>query len=488
MSLQQILVATGGAAAKLFDSFSTSHLGIWSLQKERTDYTGYAVRAGLAADSGATTLDIGFLADGSFDMTTYSAFGTGSERIVTWYDQSSNGFDLSRAWDASLCPIIRTSSYNSKPCVYFATGSLGNSGFTDWNGLADAHFITATNLPTAQYTGYVFVGGSGLRGLEVQPDRTTRWWERWSTVYNEFTNQIIHSTSGHIYHAQYDGGAATNALKGRIWMDNIELSSPTIHSGFPSTLDNETGLWINALSNGTSGVRYESEYFTFYYLGLDISSGDRSRIYNALQRDYYTFTQSNIVTEGDSLTFGGTSPNKWPDLVAASLASTSGHTWNLTNISSPAETAAFMLGQQTATQLRLRDRYKRNDVLVFWAGTNDLAGAAGGSGDVTTLLTNVAAYCQNAFNEGFSVYCCNVIARTGVEITNPTFEADRLSYNSQLAGYLTGIATLVDLSGIPALQNTLDTTYFLPDQTHLTDAGRVVVASAVAAAIEPNIV
>lgn len=483
----------------LFDEFSMTNAGIWDLTKRHTAYAGPAVRVGLAADSGATTLDIGFNADGTFDMAAYSAFGTGSEKVTIWYDQSGNGWDLARTWHATNCPIIRTSSYNSKPCVYFTQGSLGNAGFTNWNGKADAHIVIAGRSQVGTNS-YMLAGGSSNRIIYYEgggPDRKLYW-----------ATQGIHSIDSHYtqtarlqgfnFRFQFDGGGATNALKARLFQNGAEETRDTGNGSHPATLSNETGLYLNGEASAANGSNME--YFAFYYFGNDLTAGEISSIDDALKTDYFTHNASQLFCVGDSHTVnsangGPLDPQAYPNVLKAALEAETGTTWNLLDLNITAEPGAetervLQLMQAGADTLDLIDVNYDHSIVCAWAGTNDFGNATPDSvNDVKTGSLNIAT---PAFNLGADVYYGNMLPRTDLDAAfgagaNTAYETARGTYNSQIGATLSGVATLVDLAGRAELDDSTDLTYFQADLVHLTDAGYAAVADAFFDAIELNL-
>lgn len=472
-----------GSAGLPFDNIAMTHAGLWDLQKVRTDYAGDAVRVGLAADSGATTLDIGFLADGSFDMAAYSAFGTGSERIITWYDQSGNGFDLSRAWSAANCPIIRTSTYNSKPCVYFASGNaLINAGFTDWNGLADVNLFIARRLE-GPGSGVVAGGTNSNSYMLINTNRIVYWT---ITGSNQYYNQA--RTAGALDRYQFQGSGMPRT---KFWENTIALTADVEASAPGATFPNQTGLAVNSIPDGTQGSSLEC--FAMYYLGQSLSDPNVTAINTALNDSYFTFTASQIACCGDSLTLnsangGSAAPGAYPNVLDTSLSSLTGTTWNLFPLASSAEA-----GAATARVLQIIespnnvfdqiDTHYPNHIVVAWAGTNDI----GAGGTAAAALTGSLNITTPAYARGASVYYLNMLPRQDLGAGNAAFEASRLTYNAGLAAALGATATVVDVAGIAQLQDPNDTNYYISDKVHLNDAGNALVAAVVAAAIEADI-
>lgn len=121
-------VNVSGTQGYLLDSFSGAQAA-FSLRKLRNGYTGACIRVQRSSDN--TEEDIGFGSDGFLNETALTTFvGSSTGRVVTWYDQSTNGWN---AVTSGLAPIITNTSgviykINSKPAVLFNGASVG--GFT----------------------------------------------------------------------------------------------------------------------------------------------------------------------------------------------------------------------------------------------------------------------------------------------------------------------------------------------------------------------
>jgi lysophospholipase L1-like esterase len=478
-----------------FDNIPMTHAGLWDLQKQRTDYTGYAVRAGLAADSGATTLDIGFTAQGEFDMAAYSAFGTGSERIVTWYDQSGNGFDLTRAWSATLCPIIRTSSYNSLPCVYFSQGSLGNAAFTDWNSLADCNLVAAINYGAAN--GLVFSGNTGTGRSTYAVDGSPQYWfvNGWSS-YNTFTS--IMTKVGQINRWLFDGGAATDLLRAPYSKNNVSQSG-SAGAAIGTTLPASTGIWLNGAQDGNGGGAgsCNAEYWGAYYIGQDITA-EWTTLYNAIltQKFGASSLNSNLWINGDSLSVSYNTnvtdiTQAWPNLLNDGLETLTGTTWTVGNFNgTTAEVAADLariLQLFNANIKPYRDSLKANDICTLWGGTNDLAAGTAAA----TALTSFTSALTAIYDAGFVmsnglVPCLNMLPRTDLGAGNAAFESKRTTFNSGFAAAIAGKGMLIDVAAITELADSTNLTYYI-DGVHPSTLGYSLIYDAVLDAITPYI-
>lgn len=114
-------------------------LGAWGLRKLYSAYEGPAVRARRSSDN--AEMDIGFLADGSFDAATANTFkGAGTLAVVTLYDHSGNGRDFSQGTAANQ-PLLS------------ADGPDGNWSLT-FDGSND--YMTTASITSATANIYYF--------------------------------------------------------------------------------------------------------------------------------------------------------------------------------------------------------------------------------------------------------------------------------------------------------------------------------------------
>lgn len=122
---------------RLLDTY-TGSVAAYSLRRLRSGHTGYAVEVRRASDN--STRDIGFDADGNFHISALEEFCSGTDGYVTvWYDQTSNGYDLTQS-DAAKQPkiydsstgVIRATYGTNKPCVVSVSrdSTMNNSSFS----------------------------------------------------------------------------------------------------------------------------------------------------------------------------------------------------------------------------------------------------------------------------------------------------------------------------------------------------------------------
>lgn len=96
------------SSALLLDTYATGLVAAYSTRKIRTAYTGNCVRIRRSSDN--TELNIGFVA-GKVDTATMATFvGSNSAYVVTWFDQSGNGYNLTQATPSQQPRIVNSGS------------------------------------------------------------------------------------------------------------------------------------------------------------------------------------------------------------------------------------------------------------------------------------------------------------------------------------------------------------------------------------------
>jgi lysophospholipase L1-like esterase len=274
--------------------------------------------------------------------------------------------------------------------------------------------------------------------------------------------------------------------------------TPTATAAHAATFPNETHLdW-----NGTplnAGTSCDAEYFAFYYCGQDLTSDQIAAIEAALEADYFTFDDRDIVCEGDSLTYGSgtalpgdTGTDPYPSQLKVLLDADTPYTWHKRNVGVSAQQLGNeIIAAEKGEVLAYRDDWRQTRV-VIWAGTNDVAVASGASSSarvdpiLAVMTTYVQALTANHFDPIW-IKVPNMLPRSDVDVTNANFETDRLYWNSHLAAAVGANGTVIDLASNANLDDEDDTTYYSGDHVHLNATGYGVVADILATAIEADL-
>ena len=140
----------------------------FSLNKLRSAYTGACIRVRRSSDN--TEMDIGFASNNFLDTTALLAFvGSGNGFVVTWYDQSGNGRDVTQATAANQPRIVNSGVIEtnaSKNAIRFIRAS---------NTFLDRTSETSFSIDNG-YTISIFSTPSGAQQVAFGLSPTSRWY------------------------------------------------------------------------------------------------------------------------------------------------------------------------------------------------------------------------------------------------------------------------------------------------------------------------
>lgn len=169
-----------------------SALMAYSTRKLRDAYAGSAIR--VRRDSDDTEQDIGFNGSNELDTSSLLSFvGAGDGLVVTWYDQSGNGFNATQATLARQYRIVNTGSV-------VVDDDLGLASLEDNTGeFADgAYTVTGDPSPSASnYTVIACFKHAELTNFQYFIDASESAADRWISV-----SQFNTGTAGF-----WDGGS-----------------------------------------------------------------------------------------------------------------------------------------------------------------------------------------------------------------------------------------------------------------------------------------
>lgn len=125
--------STATSAPVYLLDFYPGALYAFSTRKLRSAYTGFC----MTVEGIGGTQNVGFDANGNLDTgSIISVQGTSVVRVTTWYDQSGNGYNVTRD-NSAIAPYIQnggviTTITAGKPALYFnsAANMIGNLGTT----------------------------------------------------------------------------------------------------------------------------------------------------------------------------------------------------------------------------------------------------------------------------------------------------------------------------------------------------------------------
>ena len=232
---------------RLLDNYPGAEAG-YSVRKIRDGYTGSALR--IREDSGNTETDIGFDSNGDLDTAAIASHcGANNGYVVTWYDQSGNGYDATQATKTNQPQIYNGSSVitkNGKPAAQFD----GTNDELDLPNAVQPANINNCSAFTVQAntTGFgLFLGTS---------NGAARWYQGFHTGGNEYFSYAGSTTAvtiGSSSSAQKLFTAIAGSTQGnaQAFLDGVSKGSASLASVVPVAGDVGIGLGPSLVPTGT---------------------------------------------------------------------------------------------------------------------------------------------------------------------------------------------------------------------------------------------
>lgn len=127
----------------VFDGYTGSLWGVYSLRKQVSAYSGSAIRVRRSSDN--TEQDIGF-SSGHLDTASLLSFvGSGSGYVKMWYDQSGAGRHFEQTTTGKQPRIVNAGAMettNGRPAVYFESSVMSTSATSGAVGAMTAYFCS----------------------------------------------------------------------------------------------------------------------------------------------------------------------------------------------------------------------------------------------------------------------------------------------------------------------------------------------------------
>lgn len=178
----------------LLDDYSGASAA-YSLRLLRSTYTGSAIKVRRSVGS-PSEKDIGFV-NNELDVADLESFCSGTDGfVVTWYDQSGNGYDATQSTAASQPQIVSSGSVileNGKPAVDFdGTSAYLNLNLTQALALTNSAYKTVAIVSsdsgiTSTRNRAIFIGKSTSTRISfINLDSNT-----FEGSFNGFANRVI---------------------------------------------------------------------------------------------------------------------------------------------------------------------------------------------------------------------------------------------------------------------------------------------------------
>lgn len=235
--------SSGGAPPGLIlDSLTAG--AAYSTRKLRTAYAGSAIRVRRSSDN--LEADIGFSGNDLDTAALTAHVGANSGFVVTWYDQTTNGRNITQATAGSQPRIVNAGTIdleNGFPTLEFDGVDDHLFNTTPWlyaNSVMTACFVAAIPSPAsarriwgeASTTTSAFYMATGGNGAGLFDDLAT-------AVRNDAGGEIININGTHVLLAdQFD-----NTIRAYVWRD-----TGSAYDGFSN---NTQGTTINYTRSGS---------------------------------------------------------------------------------------------------------------------------------------------------------------------------------------------------------------------------------------------
>lgn len=272
-----------------------------------------------------------------------------------------------------------------------------------------------------------------------------------------------------------------------MYVDGEMIAPPTADASY----NNAAGFGIGGGFQGAiNGSMYHA---TFTGAALSLGrNGDKYRHEQWIARTFPTLARNRIILAvGDSQTAGTaagsptTVGHSWISQIAALMS----HTYDVFFDGTGTQWPSTAVGGYTTSQCltnfadgasrRVTGLRPRN-VIVIWAGTNNLfadTGAAGAWADIDTMIAAGLA-------AGADVYTVTPLRRTQA-LTPVTYPAQRTLLRAHIIANAAGATGVIDLDTDARFDDPDDATYFQTGATgvHLNVVGNAIVAQMIATAI-----
>jgi hypothetical protein len=231
MSKRFTYYGSTASAQFIMDLVPNSFFGI-SLKRLRAAYTGSCIRVRRSNDN--TQQDIGFSGNNLDTAALLSFVGIHNAFIVTWYDQSGNGFNVTNATSGQQPQIVSSGSL-----LLDASGNLS----ARYDGTNDRLLSSTFTLRAQPYTAYgVWQGLNSTVEYALDGTTTNR-----SSLGNIGAGNAWRAVSN--IAADYSGGTYTPINRA-----SLPIFQFSTYNGASSRMNINNFLYVTAINPGTTGI------------------------------------------------------------------------------------------------------------------------------------------------------------------------------------------------------------------------------------------
>lgn len=439
----------------------------------RAAYAGFCMNVVRASDG--TNKDIGFVQQGSqkvLDTAALDAFLAGTTgTVATLYDQSGNGLDAVQTTAANRPVIGHKMIGGVRVLTFLGDTTTGAIHFLNLPaGLATARTATSqyaaiTPLTTVLPQGYWETGSLAAGALLLYQD---------DAGVNDSRLRLQNGTARALSVARTSPSVMSiisGASTAVVTQDNSSTSVPT-----GGTLAMTGGMIGNTTRVSNYQGRFDLGALIFYPSAH--SATQKQTVLARLFANFGITPQSDVVLhyDGDSITYGRTVVE---GAERASQTPAFGETYPRYNWGIGGQTAATAALRYATRAGNSFDPTKRN-ILILFAGTNDLNGGATG----TAAWASIVSEMQAARATGYKILVATMLPRGDF---SPSAETERGVFNTLMrANWNTYADGLLDYAADPTMgaAGATSNTALYADLVHPTRYGDSLLAAIDAQGIE----
>jgi hypothetical protein len=277
--------AAGGITG-LLDTYPGAAFA-YSFRKLRNAYAGSAVRIRRSSDDAET--NVGFDGSGNFDSAAAAThIGGGSGFVVTWFDQSGNGLDVSQATSG------QQPGYSAS-----AVGGIPGCVFTGSANVLFRNAVDMSNYITANANVIMAINWNATAGVQAFFD-----WNEVSTsnrfLMAMFNNQIYwdfgNDTTGRVNSTLGAEGTAPAEHIFQVWRDSSDgqywqIDNNSSHGPDTRTKDvtTESAVWCIGADTATAANDIDASMSEIIGWGPYIGDANRAAILTDVNAYYTVF-------------------------------------------------------------------------------------------------------------------------------------------------------------------------------------------------------
>lgn len=487
---------------------------IYGLTRLVSGYAGNCLRLRRESDNAET--DIGFGVDGWVDSAAATAhIGASTGRVVTWYDQSGNGYNATNATVADQ-PLWRMEA-DGRPAVYLhstggpavfydldiSTSLVSENRNVSLYQVCRSHDTTDTSAAASCRPAYQIgtVTASDYYGYSAASNLNNASGTRFGRVS---------AAVGGAFKTTSHTAGVSNSFRGpnAHYFVAVDRSTTTgfqyrygdwLAESFTAGTS-KTGLAGGNIGKGNNGNFRSTHAMRAWCLCLAHDDTEENAAVADLSAEYAIPENpaNQLIVVGSSISAGHNTTNgftddrysdyAWPgvlwrdhldtDWLVLNCSRSGGHL----NATAQGGTASVALGQQLGDLVTasIRPAITRK-IVVIALGSNDLSrfdavgSEAGAGATVHTRLTSAVTTLRNGWNAPDEIYVCTILPRSDFSVD---IEPERLACNTLIRGDAAGADGVIDLDAAADWTDAAYATYF-QDGIHPNPTGQAIIAAEV---------